>query len=234
MLGQRERRARALFDGIAAAYDLPAEVLSLGRYSRWRRALLGRLDVPRDARVLDVATGTGLIARGIEQRFGARVIGLDQSIGMLEASRARGARALVGGSADRLPFADATFDVVTFSYLFRYVPEPEATLRELVRVLRPGGILGSIEFGRPRSVVLRTGWRLYARLLFPALCFFLGPGWREVGAFLPRSIERWADDWPVPRQVDAWRAAGLDDVRVDTPTLGAGVVMVGWNRGQPA
>ena len=224
VLGDKERHARALFDGIATSYDVPAEALSFGQYGRWRRALVRGLDVPPGARALDVATGTGLIARDIEARSGATVFGLDQSEQMLRAGvRARS----VGGTADALPFSDGVFDVVTFSYLFRYVPDAIATLHELTRVLRPGGMLGSVEFGVPRARLARLGWRVYARGVFPALCRMLGKGWRDVGGFLPGSIEAWARAWPVERQIEAWRAAGLTGVRARSLTLGTGIVMVG-------
>lgn len=217
--------ARALFDGIAPSYEWPADVLSFGQYGRWRRALVRALAVPRDARVLDVATGTGLIARDIAHRCSTRVIGLDQSTGMLRAARARGVARLVGGSALALPFGDAAFDTVTFSYLFRYVPDPDETLRELVRVLRPGGAIGSVEFGVPRARLPRTGWRAYALHAFPRACRRFRGGWPEVADFLPSNIWDWAQRWPISRQVASWEAAGLTDVRARQMLFGTGVVM---------
>lgn len=216
--------ARALFGGIAPAYDIPAEVLSFGRYRAWRRALVRAMALEPGALVLDVATGTGLIARALERRHRCRVVGVDLTEGMLRA----GGRARVAcADARALPFGDATFDGLTFSYLFRYVPDPVAALRELARVVRPGGRIGSVEFGVPRGAIARAGWRAYAHGAFPALARAFGRGWREVGAFLPDSIDAWAATWPPDRQARAWEDAGIGEVTVRTRTLGAGVVVTG-------
>lgn len=219
--------ARELFDSISSAYDLPAEVLSFGRYRAWRRALVGSLGIPHDALVLDVATGTGLIGRAIAARDEARVVGLDQSLGMLAAASRRGHIRLVAGDANALPFPDSSFDTVVFSYLLRYVADPSATVRELARVLRPGGVLASVEFGVPEAAIPRLGWRAWALLLFPLAARPLGPGWSRVGKFLGPNIRDWAATWPVDRQARVWRDAGVKDVRVRRMTLGAGVLMRG-------
>ena len=216
-----EERARALFAGIAARYEGPAELLSFGQYGRWRRALVRALPARPASRVLDVATGTGLIAREIERVHGCSVVGVDLTAEML------GLRPAVQASADGLPFPSEGFDVVVFSYLLRYVQDPAATLRELARVLRPGGTLASVEFGLPAHPIARAGWRAYAHRVFPLVVRTFGAGWREVGAFLPGSIEDWAGAWPIERQVGAWRAAGLTGIRVRRMTLGAGVLTMG-------
>jgi demethylmenaquinone methyltransferase / 2-methoxy-6-polyprenyl-1,4-benzoquinol methylase len=216
-------QARELFDGIAPRYDATAEALSFGQYARWRRALVRGLDLSPGAHVLDVATGTGLIARLLRSR-GFNVTGVDLTEAMLR--RASGQR--VAGDANALPFPDVTFDALTFSYLFRYVDDPPATLSELVRVIRPGGIIASVEFGVPSAAWARAGWSAYARGAFPLLARLVSPGWREVGDFLPSSIVAWARDWPVQRQVEMWRDAGLVDVRAQEMTLGTAVVM--WGR----
>ena len=220
--------AQALFKGIAPRYDRSAEALSFGRYAAWRRTLVGSMPIEPGALVLDVATGTGLIARALERRHRCRVIGIDLTEAMLQAGPRRPVSA---ADARALPFADGTFDGLTFSYLLRYVEDPAATLRELARVVRPGGAVGSVEFGVPQNPVVRAGWRLYARGLFPLAARAFGHGWGQVGSFLPGSIEAWARAWPVDRQVDAWRAAGLDDVRVIRRTLGTGIVMMGHRHG---
>lgn len=218
--------APSLFSPIASDYSRPADVLSVGQYARWRRALVAGLDLEPGARVLDVATGTGLIADLLSDA-GYAVTGVDLTEAMLRESRTE-VRACA--DANSLPFAEGAFDGVTFSYLFRYVADPEATMRELTRALRKGGVLASVEFGVPRAPVARAGWRLYARGVMPTLSRAFGPAWHEVGAFLPPNIEAWARAWPVARQVQMWNDAGMTDVRVREMTLGTGVVMWGRKR----
>lgn len=216
-----------MFTGVAGRYDAPAEALSFGQYARWRRALVRTLPLEEDAQLLDVATGTGLIARLIVREHGCRVTGVDLTEAML-----RRAHDVTRSAADAnaLPFADGSFDAVTFSYLFRYVDDPPSTLRELVRVLRPGGTLASVEFGVPRAWWARAGWRAYARGLFPVAARLVSDGWREIGDFLPRNIEAWARAWPIELQIEMWRDAGMEDIKVREMTLGTAVLMKGRKR----
>lgn len=227
MLDERTRHARTLFDGIADAYGGPAELLSFGQYGRWRRALVRSLGLRPADEVLDVATGTGLIARDITRRYGCRVVGTDQSESML---RSASGRLIVCGDANSLPFSDARFDAVVFSYLLRYVGDPASTLTELARVLKPGGVLASVEFGVPSWSPARTGWHAWARGGFPVAARAFGDGWHEVGGFLPGSIVEWARTWPPERQARAWSEAGIDDVRIKRMTFGTGVLMRGRKR----
>jgi demethylmenaquinone methyltransferase / 2-methoxy-6-polyprenyl-1,4-benzoquinol methylase len=123
-------------------------------------------------RVLGVATGTGLVAQALVRRYGCTVVGLDQSAEMLAGAEVRVAGAaelsrritLVAGEAERLPFADGEFDHLTFTYLLRYVDDPAATLRELARVVRPGGRIVSQEFAVPPSRLWRALWVVYTRV----------------------------------------------------------------------
>jgi demethylmenaquinone methyltransferase/2-methoxy-6-polyprenyl-1,4-benzoquinol methylase len=230
MLDERTRHARALFDGIAPAYGRPADVLSFGQYGRWRRALVRSLGLSARDEVLDVATGTGLIARDIRTEYGCRVIGADQSEGMLASARGVvGERA--AADANHLPFADTRFDAVVFSYLLRYVADPPATLAELVRVLKPGGTLASVEFGVPRALLPRVGWRVHAQGVFPVASRAFGARWADVGSFLPGSIVDWIHEWPLERQARAWRDAGIEDVQIKQMFFGTGVLMKGHKRG---
>lgn len=230
---ERVRHARRLFARLASRYDLMAEVLSWGRNRRWRRFLVSR--VPPGARVLDVATGTAAVALDLARRRGASVVGLDQSEPMLRRGARRVARAgapvtLVLGQAERLPFPDACFDALTFTYLLRYVDDPASTLVELVRVVRPGGVVASLEFGVPPRAIPRALWRLQTRAVLPALGRMVSPDWLEAGRFLGPSIEDLHRRLPPPRQRAMWEAAGLEGVRVRRLTLGAGVVTWGVRR----
>ena len=154
---ERTRQARTIFSGIAPEYDRMGAVLSLGQDPRWRRFLVSRVNAIPGSWVLDVASGTGLVARELARK-NLRVVGLDQSSSMvgrgLAAVRDAGLEdrvRFVLGQAQALPFPDETFDAVTFTYLLRYVDDPAATLRELARVLRPGGVMASLEFHSPQD-----------------------------------------------------------------------------------
>jgi len=223
----RRRHAIELFEPLGPTYDRVGAVLSFGQDPRWRRFLTRRL--PLDGgHVLDVATGTGLVADRL-LGLGFRVTALDQSEGMLAVARERlGARAeLVVGNAEQLPFADATFDHLTFTYLLRYVDDPAATVRELTRVVRPGGTVAMLEFGVPGGL-WHAPWRLYVGVGLPLAGRLVSPGWYDVGRFLGGSIgEFWARN-PEPTLLGWWREAGLADVRLRRLSLGGGVVV--WGR----
>jgi demethylmenaquinone methyltransferase / 2-methoxy-6-polyprenyl-1,4-benzoquinol methylase len=227
--------ARELFAPLGPTYDRYALVLSFGQDARWRRFLVSLLDVGPDERVLDVATGTAAVAIGLVRRTGCSVVGLDQSPEMLAEGRDRVARAgleerieLVEGRAEALPFADADFDGLTFTYLLRYVDNPAATLAELARVVRPGGTIASLEFGVPPGLLPRAAWSLHVDVGLPLAGRLVSPGWHEVGGFLGPSIRGFYDRHPLPRLLALWRAAGIDDVRCRRLSLGGGVVT--WGR----
>ena len=218
-----------LFARLGPTYERWATILSLGQDPRWRRFLVSRLDVAPGSRVLDVATGTGLVARALVARYGCTVVGVDRSAGMLaEASRhANGRVELVEASAESLPFPDGEFDGLTFTYLLRYVADPAAVLRELVRVVRPGAVVAGLEFGVPDGG-WRPLWELYVRVGLPAAGAAIGNGWREAGSFLGGSIRSFHAAWSEERLHEAWRVAGIGDVRSRHLSLGGGIVT--WGR----
>ncbi len=227
--------APRIFTGIARSYDRAGALFSFGQDPRWRRALVDAVGADADDVVLDVATGTGLVAVELARRYGCRVVGLDRSADMLaEASRRNGLiTALVNGRAERLPFADATFDHVTFTYLLRYVDDPASAVSELARVLKPGGRLAALEFGVPPSLPAFALWRLYTRLVMPLGGALFSRKWRDVNAFLGPSIERFYRLHPQREVERYWREAGLADVRSRHMSLGAGIVMSATKRDAP-
>ena len=221
--------ARDLFAPLGPTYDRVGAALSFGQDPLWRRFLVSRL--PRDGgRVLDVATGTGLVAAEL-LRHSFAVTGVDQSAEMLAAARARFGDTveLVESSAEALPFDDASFDHLTVTYLLRYVHDPGATLAELARVVRPGGVVASLEFGVPGGIA-RPAWELYVRAGLPLAGRAIGNGWPEVGDFLGGSIREYWERFPIERQLELWAAAGLRAVEVRRLSLGGGVVMWGRRR----
>src|SRR5919204_5111040 len=239
LASERKRTALALFSGLPRRYDLLSAALSLGQDPRWRRAMVGAIDARDGERVLDVATGTGLVARSLVSRYGCSVVALDQSREMLAGAMAAVSRdpklaariELVEGEAERLPFADGEFDHLTFTYLLRYVDDAAATLRELARVVKAGGRIAALEFGLPHPPVWRPLWRLYTRTILPAAGRAFGREWHEVGRFLGPSIEELYRHWPLERQVELWLGAGIDHVRVRRMSLGGGIVFSGVRGG---
>jgi demethylmenaquinone methyltransferase / 2-methoxy-6-polyprenyl-1,4-benzoquinol methylase len=230
--------ARTLFDRLPARYDLLAELLSFGQNRRWRAAMVDAVaDMsPAPRRILDVATGTAGVAMQLADRTRAEVVGVDLTEPMLRQGKRRvddGGRGdritLMLGRAEQLPFADEAFDAVTFTYLLRYVSDPAATLRELARVLRPGGTLASLEFLLPPRPVYRFGWNGYVRAVLPAAGFLTGgTEWFSVGRFLGPSIREHYRRYPLEWTTDAWAAAGLEGVTARQMSLGGGLVM--WGR----
>ena len=219
-----------LFAPLGPTYDRYARLLSLGQDPRWRRFLVSRLNVGPEDTVLDVATGTAAVAIELVRRTGCRIVGLDQSREMLETGRERVEVAgladrieLVAGTAERLPYEDGSFDALTFTYLLRYVADPAATMRELARVVKPGGTIAMLEFGLPRGLA-RPAWELYVRLGLPLLGALVSPGWRRVGKFLGPSIREFHERHEL---LELWRDAGITDVRSRRPSLGGGIVMWG-------
>jgi demethylmenaquinone methyltransferase/2-methoxy-6-polyprenyl-1,4-benzoquinol methylase len=221
--------ARALFAPLGPTYDRYAAALSFGQDPRWRRFLVSRVEAGSGDTVLDVATGTGAVAQELLTRKRCAVVGLDQSPEMLAEARRRLPEnvTLVEGTAERLPFEDASFDALTFTYLLRYVSDPAATLRGLARVVRPGGTIAGLEFALPHGV-WRPLWELYVRVGLPLAGRAISPGWAEVGDFLGPSIRNFYEEWPEPRLVELWRAAGIADVSSRRLSLGGGIVT--WGR----
>jgi demethylmenaquinone methyltransferase/2-methoxy-6-polyprenyl-1,4-benzoquinol methylase len=224
-----------LFAGLPRRYDAAGAVLSFGQDPRWRRAMVGAVAARPDERVLDVATGTGMVAIELVRRYGCSVVGLDQSREMLAGARAKLDREprlaerieLVAGEAESLPFADAEFDHLTFTYLLRYVDDPGATLRELARVVRPRGRIASLEFMLPPNRIARSLWDLYTRAAMPVIGRLISRDWYAVGRFLGPSITDLYRRLPLERQVELWRAAGIEDVQARVMSFGGGVVVWG-------
>jgi demethylmenaquinone methyltransferase/2-methoxy-6-polyprenyl-1,4-benzoquinol methylase len=237
----RKRHALELFHELPRHYDALSALLSFGQDPRWRRALVRGVSPAAGARVLDVATGTGLVAQALIAHSRCSVVGVDQSAEMLSAARARFARQsasadepggdrhqqvqLLEAEAEQLPFADASFDALTFTYLLRYVDDPRATMRELARVLRPGGRIGSLEFGVPPARLPRMAWHAYTAAALPLLGRLVSAEWGAVGRFLGPSISEFYERHPLERLASYWRDAGLREVRIRRMSLGGGVLM---------
>ena len=231
---ERNRAARELFAPLAKTYDRYARLLSFGQDPRWRSFLASRLAVGPGDTVLDVASGTAAVAVEVARRHGCRVVGIDQSPEMLAEGRRRveaaglaGRIELEEGRAESLPYEDARFAGLTFTYLLRYVEEPAATMRELARVVRPGGRIAMLEFAVPPRPLPRAAWESYVRFGLPLAGRAVSPGWSNVGDFLGPSIRSFWERWPPERLRGVWEGAGITDVQARLLSLGGGIVMWG-------
>jgi demethylmenaquinone methyltransferase/2-methoxy-6-polyprenyl-1,4-benzoquinol methylase len=230
------RFAQRLFTPLPRRYDRLAELLSMGQNGRWRRFMVDHIVSDHPGLVLDVATGPAGVALQLADRTKARIVGVDLTLDMLRQGQRNVAERnaadrvqLVAGRGEQTPFADETFDALTFTYLLRYVDDPQATLIELARVVKPGGSVASLEFLLPKSRFWRFWWWLYTRLLLPAGGWLTGgKEWFEVGRFLGPNISAHYKRYPVEWTVEAWERAGLVDVGVRRMSLGGGLVM--WGR----
>ncbi|HEX5467732.1 MAG TPA: class I SAM-dependent methyltransferase [Gaiellaceae bacterium] len=232
-LTERNRAARALFAPLGKTYDRYARALSFGQDPRWRAFLVSRIEASPGDTVLDVACGTAAVSIELVRRYGCSVVGVDQSAEMLAAGRARVTAAglddrieLSETRAEELPFEDASFDALTFTYLLRYVDDPAATLRELARVVRPGGRIAMLDFFVPAGLA-RPAWELYVRAGLPLLGHAISPGWAEVGRFLGPSIRGFWRRHPLDEVVAWWEQAGIEEVRGRRLSLGGGLVLWG-------
>ena len=183
---QKAAVVRTMFDRIAPSYDRMNRIITLGFDQRWRRSLIEALGVDPSDTVLDLACGTGDFAVMARER-GARVIGLDFAGAMLTAARGRcpGSVALVRGDALRLPLADGSVTVAVSGFALRNFVAIPPVLKELARVLRPGGRVGLLEVDEPRSGLLRLGHGVYFQRVVPALGALLSDG--SAYRYLPAS-----------------------------------------------
>ena len=213
-----------MFDRIARRYDLVNRVMSLGLDRRWRRRAVAALQLGERPRVLDLATGTGDVAIDVARaRPGASVIGLDPSTKMLAIAADKLARrgladrvSLVVGDAQSLPYASCEMDAVTIAFGIRNVPDRLAALREMARVVRPGGRIAVLELGEPSAGILGRVARFHTRHVVPRIGGWLS-GAREY-AYLQRSIAA----FPAAEEFAAiMTEAGLDVLEVAPLTFGA-------------
>ncbi len=230
----RNRQAASLFDGIATGYDFLPQLFSFWQYIRWRHHLVDALGAGPGDLVLDLCTGTAGVAIEIARRCGSRVVGVDLSPGMLAVGRCRvqalgleGQIELRQGRAEAIGYPDAYFDALSVTFLLRYVDDMEATLRELVRVVKPGGRLALLEFAIPRRPWLRWGWLAYTRAVMPVATLPLSPGWRRVGSFLGPSISKLYAGRTVEDLQLLVQGAGIGDARCREMSLGGAVLIWG-------
>ncbi|MFE5341740.1 demethylmenaquinone methyltransferase [Isoptericola sp. NPDC056578] len=217
-LEKKPAEVASMFDGIAERYDLVNDLVSLGQDRRWRRAVVDAVAAVPGERVLDLAAGTGTSSEPFAAD-GALVVPSDFSLGMLAVGKERRPDlSFVAGDATRLPFADGAFDAVTISFGLRNVVDTDAALREMLRVVRPGGRVVICEFSTPTWTPFRT---VYMEYLMRALPVVAGAVTRDRGSYdyLAESIRSWPDQAALGRRmIDA----GWD--RVSYRNLTGGIV----------
>jgi demethylmenaquinone methyltransferase / 2-methoxy-6-polyprenyl-1,4-benzoquinol methylase len=208
-LDKQPHEIAAMFDGVAARYDLTNDVLSLGQDRRWRRAVEKAIQAQAGERVLDLAAGTGTSSEPFHAA-GAFVVPCDFSLGMLRVGKQRRSDLpFVGGDALRLPFGDASFDAVTISFGLRNLNDIDAGLREMLRVTRPGGRLVVCEFSRPTWAPFRTVYVEYLMRALPALARRVSSS-PDAYVYLAESIRAWPDQNALGEKITR---AGWSDVR---------------------
>jgi demethylmenaquinone methyltransferase / 2-methoxy-6-polyprenyl-1,4-benzoquinol methylase len=228
--------AQRLFAPMPRNYNRLASILSFGQDPRWRAAVVDHVAPAQPRLVLDVACGPCAVTELVARRCPGHVVGLDLSEGMLRAGQRRVAGAglaervsLVLARGEQLPFADATFDALTFTYLLRYVSDPAATLVELARVVKPGGPIASLEFAVPANAAWRALWWLYTRAVLPVGGLVTGGrAWWDVGRFLGPNISSHYASYPVSWTAAAWQRAGIERVTCRPMSLGGGLVVTGY------
>jgi len=215
---ERQSRIRAVFDAVAPRYDLMNDLMSFGIHRLWKRSLARRVAVFQAGMVADLAGGTGDVARLLARQPGRRVWVVDPSVAMMEAGRHREGEADIGwiaGEAEALPFGDASLDLVSISFGLRNATRPEAALKEIRRVLKPGGRFVCLEFSRPHFW-LKPFYDLYSFLVIPRLGAWVA-GQPSAYHYLVESIRRFPDQREFAAMMET---AGFESVRWNNLSFG--------------
>jgi len=231
-ISDKGRGIRDMFDAIAPRYDLLNRLLSFGIDRRWRRYAVGLLQVPQDGLVLDIATGTGDVALEVAGRTptSVRIVGADFTQGMLVHGLAKigqshhaGRIELVNAPCEQLPFGDARFDAVTIAFGIRNVVDRDAGLREMCRVLRPGGRVVILEFSNPKSRLFKAVYDFYFHRVLPMIGGLISR--RSAYQYLPESVQAFPprDTFMQMMTTAGFREVGCTDLTGGIATVYTGI-----------
>ncbi|MDR2895636.1 MAG: class I SAM-dependent methyltransferase [Propionibacteriaceae bacterium] len=208
-LGKNAADVESMFSAVAPRYDLMNDIASLGQDRRWRSAVVSALAPQSGEVILDLAAGTGTSSQAIAKTK-AKVVATDLTYGMVRLGHLRYPdQCFVVGDALHLPYADAAFDAATMSFGLRNVARPEVALRELHRVVRPGGTLVICEFSRPTTAMTRSLYRFWLRGVMPVVAKVVSTD-DEAYAYLGESIISWPDQRGLAAMMEQ---AGWDSIQ---------------------
>jgi demethylmenaquinone methyltransferase / 2-methoxy-6-polyprenyl-1,4-benzoquinol methylase len=227
---------REMFARIAPRYDFLNHLLSLNIDRYWRRRTVARVAsvlLRPDARVLDLCCGTGDLMLALEAKRGGAVLGSDFCHAMMRTARRkveqRGFRSkLFEADALALPLADRSLDLITIAFGFRNLANYRSGLAELLRVLKPGGMLAILEFSQPRNALFRAAYNFYSKAILPRLGGWIS-GSKDAYTYLPESVRKFPT---VDELAQKMRAMGFEDVRFERMT--AGIVALHYGTSPPA
>ena len=184
---------RYIFNDISKTYDFLNHFLSLGVDIIWRKKFIKSINFSDKDIVLDVATGTGDVAFEIRKKYKSEIIGLDLSINMLEIAKQKAKNnniqniKFIEGDAENLPFENNTFDKLVISYGLRNLEDTEKGIKEFYRVLKPGGIIGVLEFFQPKSTIISNLFKLYFNHILPRIAALFSNS--KAYRYLPESVQ---------------------------------------------
>ena len=222
-----EHQVNALFSRVAPHYDLLNNVISLGTQKLWRHEMVNQLQVKATANALDVCCGTGDLAIELAKRIpNGSITGIDFNHKMLklafEKTKMIGNLVLVQGDAMHLPFDDNTFDIVTIGFGLRNVPDADQALREIYRVLKPGGQFANLEMSQPTNPMVKFGWKAYFNI-FPVMASIAGGNYRDY-QYLKKTSQQFVSAHQLARMM---KAAGFKEVHYQPLNFGAAALHFG-------